>query len=517
MDPSRNAKIEAYRQLADGVPDALLLVDASGSILLANARAEAMFGYAPASLAGLPVNDLVPESSRHRHAAQCATYFSAPRLRPMETRPQQLAGRRKDGSQFPVEINLAPVPTGGTMLVAAAIRDVSARTLLENQVQRKNEKLVEQYRRVQEANRLKSEFLANMSHELRTPLNAIIGFSELMYTGKVGPMPPDQHEYIGDVLASARHLLQLINDVLDLAKVEAGKMEFRPEPVHLPKLVGEVRDVVRTLLSRKRIQLSIDLDPAVHELVLDPGKLKQVLYNYLSNAIKFTPENGAVTIRAAPEGEGQFRVAVRDTGIGIAPQDLDKLFLEFRQLDTSAGKKYQGTGLGLALTRRIVEAQGGRVGVDSRPGEGSTFYAVLPRHSGAASAAAAAIAEPEGGPLVLVVEDDARDRADIELALTGAGLAVVSAMTAREALAQCEAHTFDAITLDLLLPDEDGRELLAAIRRGRNSATPVVVISIVADASGPWAGLGVSDILSKPVQGQHVLQALRRHLGARAP
>jgi signal transduction histidine kinase len=230
-----------------------------------------------------------------------------------------------------------------------------------------------------EANRMKSEFLANMSHELRTPLNAIIGFAKLMAHGKVGQVSSQQQEFLGDILKSSNHLLQLINDVLDLAKVEAGKMEFHPEAVDMTQLIGEVRDILRAVSAAKQIHIDTEIDATCNDLELDPAKLKQVLYNYLSNALKFTPENGRVSIRVRPDDTSSFRLEVQDTGIGIRPQDVKSLFTEFRQLDSSASKRYQGTGLGLALTRRIVEAQGGRVGVDSSVGRGSTFFAVLPR------------------------------------------------------------------------------------------------------------------------------------------
>jgi signal transduction histidine kinase len=234
-------------------------------------------------------------------------------------------------------------------------------------------------RSAQEANRMKSEFLANMSHELRTPLNAIMGFSKLMAHGKVGAVSAQQQEFLGDILKSSEHLLQLINDVLDLAKVEAGKMEFHPEPIDVKQLVEEVRSILRAVAASKQIHIDTDLDPTCTDLDLDPAKLKQVLYNYLSNALKFTPENGRVMIRVWSEDATTFRLEVRDTGIGIRPEDIKKLFSEFRQLDSSAAKKYQGTGLGLALTRRIVEAQGGHTGVQSSVGQGSTFFVVLPR------------------------------------------------------------------------------------------------------------------------------------------
>ena len=229
------------------------------------------------------------------------------------------------------------------------------------------------------ANQTKSEFLANMSHELRTPLNGVIGFAELMHDGKVGPVSADHKEYLADILTSSRHLLQLINDILDLAKVESGKMEFRPEPIEIAGLVGEVCDILRALAAQKRIEVRVDVDRGLGIVVSDPAKLKQVLYNYLSNALKFTSEEGRVTIRVRGESDTGFLIEVEDTGTGIRSEDIGRLFEEFQQLDSRTGKKHAGTGLGLALTKRIVEAQGGRVGVRSTPGQGSVFFAVLPR------------------------------------------------------------------------------------------------------------------------------------------
>jgi signal transduction histidine kinase len=233
---------------------------------------------------------------------------------------------------------------------------------------------------IHQANRLKSEFLAAMSHELRTPLNTIIGFSELVFYGRVAPESPEHHEFIGDILTSSRHLLQLINDVLDLAKIEAGKLEFRPEPVVIESVIGEVTSLLRTLSLQKRIRVQVEADRSIEVVVLDPARFKQVLYNYLSNALKFTPEGGSVVVRTCPESPGAFRLEVEDSGIGIAPEHVKRLFLEFEQLEVGAARP-QGTGLGLALTRRIVEAQGGTVGVRSNPGHGSVFHAVLPRET----------------------------------------------------------------------------------------------------------------------------------------
>ena len=199
--------------------------------------------------------------------------------------------------------------------MSSAIRDITERKIIEAQIQ--------------ESNRLKSEFLANMSHELRTPLNAIIGFAALIHGAKAGPISEQQKEYLGDILSSSRHLLQLINDVLDLAKVESGKMEFHLEPVNLGKLVLEVRDTLRGLAAEKRITIDLALDPVLTMANLDPAKFKQVLFNYLSNAIKFTPEGGKVVIRTDPDGDDAFRLEVEDTGIGIRSEDFGRLFGEF--------------------------------------------------------------------------------------------------------------------------------------------------------------------------------------------
>jgi signal transduction histidine kinase len=216
---------------------------------------------------------------------------------------------------------------------------------------------------------------------LRTPLNAIIGFSELMHSGKVGSVAAEHKEFLGDILSSAKHLLQLINDILDLAKVQSGKMEFFPESVNPATQIDEACNVLHALAAEKRIVIEKQIDPGVGQVSLDPSKFKQVLYNYLSNALKFTPQGGRIVIRVMPEGSDQFRVEVEDNGTGIKPEDSVSLFAEFQQIATTAIHKGHGTGLGLALTKRIVEAQGGRVGLHSEWGKGSIFYAVLPRRA----------------------------------------------------------------------------------------------------------------------------------------
>lgn len=230
-----------------------------------------------------------------------------------------------------------------------------------------------------QAGRLKSDFLANMSHELRTPLNSIIGFARLLHLGRAGPVSARQTEYLSYILDSSNRLLQTINDVLDLSKIESGRVEVQPEAVSPTALSKEVCGILRGLAAEKRIQLSLDVSPELAEVYVDARLFKQVLYNYLSNAIKFTLDGGRVAIRIAPADGATFRVEIEDSGIGIKPEDMSRLFVEFQQLDASLAKRYPGTGLGLALTKRIVEAQGGSVSARSAAGAGSTFSALLPR------------------------------------------------------------------------------------------------------------------------------------------
>jgi len=396
------------------------------------------------------------------------------------------------------------------------------------QLEEKNVALLDTRRRLEQqadaltrASAYKSQFLANMSHELRTPLNAIIGFAELLHDEEVGPLQEQQKEFLGDVLRSGRHLLQLINDVLDLSKVESGKMEFRPEQVEPRKLVAEVLAILRTTAATKRVQMEPHVDASLSELVIDPGRLKQVLYNYVSNALKFTPEGGTVAIRLAPEGPLDFRMEVEDTGKGIAPADLSSLFVEFQQVQDGS-KLHGGTGLGLALTKRLVEAQGGGVGVRSAVGKGSTFWAVLPRKSrekvvavlpqqqSLPQAQSSQLPAGAGATSILVIEDNPADQETLVRVLASAGYSVETAATGAAALELSRTRSFDAVTLDLFLPDMTGLEVLKRIRaEGLNKDAPVVVVTVVAER-GAVAGFAVQDVLPKPIESQALLGALTR-------
>jgi signal transduction histidine kinase len=254
-------------------------------------------------------------------------------------------------------------------------------------VKKRAEELAKALAASEESSRTKSAFVATMSHELRTPLNSVIGFTELVHAGEAGPISPTQRHYLDNVLGSGRQLLRLINDVLELARVESGEMELHPEPLDVGLLLGEVVSGLRPSAEQSRIQIRMEVDESIGHVVADPARLKQVLYNYLSNALKFTPAGGSVVVRARAQGPDAFALEVEDTGVGIKPEDLTRLFVAFQQLDSGHARKYGGTGLGLAVTKRLVEAQGGSVGVRSTPGQGSVFQAILPRRPrGAATA-----------------------------------------------------------------------------------------------------------------------------------
>ena len=493
-------------------PEPLLSYDLDRrAIVDANAKAAALFRCSRDDLRLLDLAALSPvRQPDGKSSADAAEHYLQRTLAgdsPVFTWTFQAAG-----DPIPTETRIINLATIGHNLAQINIVDLRERLRAE-EIRRRSVDLEIQNRRIQEANRLKSEFLANMSHELRTPLNAIIGFAELLHDGQVDPGSPTHKEFLGDILSSGRHLLQLINDILDLAKVEAGKLEFRPEPVEIPRLVGEVVAILRTTAAHKQIRLDTQVDPSVATLTIDPARLKQVAYNYLSNALKFTPAGGSVTLRIKPNGPDQFRLEVEDTGIGIPPADLGRLFVEFQQLEAGAAKRHQGTGLGLALTRRLVEAQGGSVGVKSAVGAGSTFHACLPRHALATARTQTPILFApirDGARTVLIVEDDARDQVQLVAALESAGYAVELAANGSEAIARWRSRPYDAATIDLLLPDMSGLELLSALRgEANNRTTPIIVITVVPDAR-LVAGFTVHDVLHKPLDRERLLASLAR-------
>ncbi len=518
----RLAESEArHRLIIDGALDAVVTMSSEGLITGWNRQSEAMFGWTEQEALGQPVaTTIIPARHRAAHEEGLRRYRltgSAPVL----NQRLELAAVTRDGREFPVDLAITAVERGGSVSFTAFIRDISQRKRAEEQLQEALARLEAQNAELEAASQLKSEFLANMSHELRTPLNAILGFSELLLDAPEDEAPEVRTEFLTTIHDSGEHLLALINDVLDLSKVEAGRMELHFTTFEVQELVQRVVETVRPLASRKSIALDAALGMA-GGLVADFGRVKQILYNLLSNAIKFTPDGGRVQVEAQVD-EQTVLLIVSDTGIGIAPEDHERIFLEFQQVDSSADRRYEGTGLGLALTKRIVELHGGRMWLESALGQGSRFFVELPRQPAGLSperalptpASSDVRAERVPGddvrPLVLVVEDDARAANLLRMYLARGGYRAVVAQSGADAIDQARTLNPIAITLDILLPELDGWEVLRQLKSDASTRdVPVVVVSVVDDQQLGYA-LGAADYFVKPVDRHALLARLARY------
>jgi PAS domain S-box-containing protein len=372
-----------FRDLLEAAPNAIFEVEHDGTIVLLNAAAEQMFGYTREELLGQIIELLVPESLRRRHREHRDMYAAHPVTRPMGI-GLELFARRKNGVEFPVEISLSPTRSSR---VIAIVRDITDRKKAEarinemhlqftSELEAKNRQLEIRNREVERANRLKSEFLASMSHELRTPLHTIIGFADLLAEELKGPLNPDQKRFVAHIRQDSRHLLELINDILDISKIESGRLELHPEMFCAADAIGETIEGLRPFATRKQIEIRQALHPNLN-IVADRLRFKEIFYNLISNAIKFTPDKGQIIIECSLQTEGVL-FAVGDTGIGIEPSEQQAIFDKFYQLGPTTRGVREGTGLGLAITKSLVEMHGGRIWVESTPGKGSRFQFVLP-------------------------------------------------------------------------------------------------------------------------------------------
>ena len=365
----RDAKqVEArYRDLLESTPDSIVMANLTGHIVFANGHAEALFGYGRGELHGKPIEALLPPRFRTAHLAHRAGYFEQPRTRAMGA-GLDLYGLRRDGSEFPVEIGLSPMQIGETVLVMSAIRDTTERKRFERELQVKNLQLVD-------AMRAKDRFLASMSHELRTPLNAIIGFTGTLLMKLPGPLNTDQEKQLRTVQSSAKHLLSLINDLLDLAKIQAGKIELAREPVDCRDVVDEVVATLRPEAEKKGLALTVTAPDALRGLATDRRAVSQIVINLVQNAIKFTERGGirVSVIEHPAAAPATVDIRVEDTGLGIRPEDQAKLFEAFSRVDGVEYRAQEGTGLGLHLSRQLADILGARIRLESEVGKGSVF------------------------------------------------------------------------------------------------------------------------------------------------
>jgi len=419
-------------------------------------------------------------------------------------------------------------PTEQTLIPLELFANLAAQAIdnakLQQEIIERNEKLAKANIRLKEVDRLKSEFLANMSHELRTPLNSIIGFSEILIDGLAGDLSAEQVDFITNIHTSGKHLLQLINDILDLSKIESGKMKFEPKEFVLAALLEDVKTTVSSMVNKKGQELSVEMSEGLGRIFADEFKVKQILLNLLSNASKFTPQGGKIKIRCRLEeedgGSEVVVISVSDTGIGIRPEEQEVIFDAFRQVDGSSTREYEGTGLGLTITKKMVEMHGGRIWVESEYGRGSTFTFTLPiRGDGSgtmvrrSSGPPACLSDETGTRrkgLVMVVEDDPQSNDLLAFYLGQEGYEAVQIYTGDRVVEEAARLKPVLVTLDVMLPGKDGWAVLQDLKRDlRTKDIPVVIISVL-DNKELGLSLGAVEYLVKPIKKEELMPILRR-------
>jgi PAS domain S-box-containing protein len=514
----RKAAEERFRLVVEASPNAIVLVDGQGRIAMVNRQSEQMFGYSRDELVGSAVEKLLPESVRMHHPALREGFTRDPTPRRMGGN-RELFGQHRDGRLIPLEVGLSPLRSGDDVLVQAVIIDISERKIAE-------QRLREQAEQLALANRYKSEFLANMSHELRTPLNSILILSEQLKHNAAGNLSEKQVKHADIVYKAGNDLLQLINDVLDLAKIEAGRVQLKLEPVNIHDLLVELDSSLRPMAEIKGLRLLSHLEPGVPRLIhSDRGRLQQILRNLLSNALKFT-EHGEVELAigrspvSLDEERETLQLVVRDSGIGIDPAQHERIFQAFQQIDGSTSRRFGGTGLGLAITRQLVEVLGGQISLESVPGQGSRFIVRLPvlalPQDRPEDPAADAPQRSGSGPAVLIVEDDPNFAAVIAEEAQARGFSSVHCRTGRQAMALLQSERFVAVILDILLPDISGWQIYRRLRGlPQYHDVPVHIVSCVPQPQD-WHDDGTR-YLVKPIAREDLEQVFRHIAEPNAP
>ncbi|MDK2947638.1 MAG: hypothetical protein PWQ63_798 [Methanolobus sp.] len=432
----------------------------------------------------------------------------------------------KEGKKIPILKSVASVTLSGRDFLIESFVDLS-------KIKEAEKELVQAKIIAESANRAKSDFLATMSHELRTPLNSIIGFSDLILEGNAGDLKENQKRYISNISTSGKHLLSLINNVLDLSKIEAGKMELHPEGFPVEEVILEVKQLMASLANKKNIKINYSSDEDVGKVFADKTKIKQILYNLLSNAVKFTPEGGTIDVKVENAGK-MVRFSVQDSGIGISSEDMKKLFTPFTQLDSAANRQYEGSGLGLTLVKKFVELHNGKLEVESEPGKGTKFTFELaikedPKDiekkdtalekqtveiDDKSSSAVSTHIEPKNSTgdedLILVVEDDDASRELLEETLKYSGYRVVSTSRGMEAIELAEKTHPIAITLDIMMPGMDGWEVLNKLKNNEKTKDIPVIITTMLDERKIGTALGAEEHFIKPVQKKTLIATLER-------
>ncbi|WP_018905693.1 response regulator [Variovorax paradoxus] len=509
-----------FQGIVEAAPDGMLVVDTEGRILLTNPQLDRLFGYPEGELIGQRMEILVPPGSRPSHPGMRAGFVAQGRRRQMGSAEADLQGQRKDGGRFSIEIGLSFLPEieGRGVCVCASVRDISDRKAAEAEVRRAREI-------AEEATRAKSDFLANMSHEIRTPMNAIIGMSHLALKTQLDKR---QRNYIEKAHRSAENLLGIINDILDFSKIEAGKMSLEQLPFRLEDVLDDFASMVGLKAEGKGLELLFRAPPDLPmTLVGDPLRLGQVLVNLGNNAVKFTEAGEVVVgVQAQDLGDGllELHFRVSDTGIGMTPEQAGRLFQAFSQADSSITRRYGGTGLGLTISKKLVELMAGRIWVESEAGKGSTFhftarFGLQPQPSSRRMFKADELL----GLRTLVVDDNASAREILSTMAKGFGLEVDVARSGPEALAlvaECERKGLphDLVLMDWKMPGMDGVEVVQRIQAQVPGQAPAVIMVTAfsrdeAMEEADLRGIRLPVVLTKPVMPSTLLEAIGQVLG----
>jgi PAS domain S-box-containing protein len=511
---------ERHRKLFDNNPHPTWVFDRETlRFLSVNAAAVRKYGYSSDEFLAMTIKDIRPPEDVP------VLLESVGAIRDGDESLGIWRHRRKDETVIDVEITsyaLNFAGRGAEVVVAVDItqrkRDEAEKRKFLNSLAVTNQELELRNREVECATKLKSKFLANMSHELRTPLNAIVGFSELLADGTPGELNEKQKRFVNHIKQGSAHLLQLINDILDLSKIEAGQLELRCEDFQVEDALPEVLSTIRPLAMAKNIKVHTRLE-ADRAVYADRVRFKQILYNLLSNAVKFTPKDGRIDIDCLECGS-ELCISVTDTGIGIRAEDQAVVFEEFRQVEGNTDAPSEGTGLGLAITKRLIEQQGGQISLESSPGKGSRFTFTLPIGSGTSSKILAvngpanpnvAVAGDSRRPLILVVDDEAPAR-ELLTSYLESEYRIAIAESGAEAVRKAQQLLPDAIILDVLMPGGNGFETLVALRKTPETARiPIIILSIL-DQKQVGFALGAADYLIKPIRKPALLESIRRHV-----
>ncbi len=503
-----------FRQVFDASSQCVSIADAQGFLLYQNRATVALLGYADEEARGKPFTELLPQESAEQLASRIFQM-----VQNGEALVGQLPLRRKNGEVFTSFSNIGFVKDarGETRYLFNIFTDFT------DELARRNE-LAQAREEAERANQAKSDFLSSMSHELRTPMNAILGFAQLL--GYDAALDADQHDNVREIIKAGRHLLDLINEVLDLARIESGHINLSLEPVPLPDLVAECAQLIHPLAAARAIRLQAAPEDG-STVRADRTRLKQVLLNLLSNAVKYNREGGSIMVGTAPGESGRLRLQVSDTGPGIAPERLGDLFQPFNRLGAEH-TEVEGTGIGLTITRRLTEMMGGRIGADSTPGSGTTFWVELPLETSDAPLPSGDVAidstvthTPALSRCILCIDDNPVNLKLITQMLgQRRNIRLLSAHAPELGIDLARAHRPDLILVDINMPGLDGYQVLRSLREAPGlDATPVIAVTANAMPRDIERGLaaGFTDYLTKPLELQRFLDAIDAGLNRAAP